>query len=469
MKKHLFLLLFLSTTVLAQTGIGTTTPAVKLHVKSNGQILRLEGSDHAYVELYPQGPTTRYAYLGYPGAGSSTLTLMNQFSTGLLAFGTNNTSRMWLNAEGKLGIGTSTPATSLHIENGNLFGSGDPGNTIVPSLYINNTNSASATAHSILTLRTNNSGGGNPYLSFDINGVKGYSMGIDNADGDKFKFQNSWDFNTTYTPILTITSDNRVGIGTASPQVPLHVASYVTQYVNTYGYLSQTNAQGSYVANTNINYSIMADQRIRAPEFNAISDARIKKDIYKLNIADQLSALKKLQVVTYSYIDQLANGNKSKTGFIAQEVETVNAQFVNQTSDFIPSVFNVAKTALMENEELKITTEKPHDFAKGDVVKFFAEGKKEVVKTIEEVKDSHSFTVIGWTERTDNLFIYGKKVADFRAIDFDQITALSVGAIQELSKQIDSLKIENEKLNKEIQAKQSDFENRLKLLESKIK
>lgn len=77
--------------------------------------------------------------------------------------------------------------------------------------------------------------------------------------------------------------------------------------------------------------------------------------------------------------------------------------------------------------------------------------------------------VIGWTEQTTNLFIYGKKVADFRAIDFDQITALSVGAIQELSKQVDSLKIENEKLNKEIQVKQSDFENRLKLLESKIK
>jgi cell division protein FtsB len=85
------------------------------------------------------------------------------------------------------------------------------------------------------------------------------------------------------------------------------------------------------------------------------------------------------------------------------------------------------------------------------------------------VNDAHSFSVIGWTERTDNVFIYGKKITDFRAIDFDQITALSVGAIQELSKQMESLKLENEKLNKEIKAKQSDFENRLKLLESKIK
>jgi hypothetical protein len=464
MKKILFFLL-VSIGALSQTGIGTTTPAVKLHVKSNGPILRLEGSDHSYMELYPQGASTRYGYIGYPNASSTNLSFMNQFSTGLLAFGTNNTNRMWLNADGKLGLGTSTPATTMHIENGNIFGSGDPGNTVVPSLYINNTNSTSTTAHSILTIRTNNSGGGNPYLSFDINGVKGYSMGIDNVDGDKFKFHNNWSFNNSNTPILTITSDNRVGIGTTSPEVPLHVASSVTQYVSVYGYLSQGGSSGSYGAYTNINYSIMADQRIRAPEFNAISDVRIKKGITSLNPTNQLADLNRLRVVDYAYIDQLAHGNKTKTGFIAQEVEAVNTQFVNHSTDFIPSVFALAKSVSLNKDVMTVSTENSHGFTKGDVVKFYAEGKKEVIKAIVEVNDAHSFSVIGWTERTDNVFIYGKKISDFRAIDFDQITALSVGAIQELSKQVDSLKIENEKLNK----KTADFEKRLMQLESKIK
>jgi chaperonin cofactor prefoldin len=40
-----------------------------------------------------------------------------------------------------------------------------------------------------------------------------------------------------------------------------------------------------------------------------------------------------------------------------------------------------------------------------------------------------------------------------------------VAAIQELSKQVDKLKVENEKLNK----KTADFEKRLMQLESKIK
>jgi hypothetical protein len=264
----------------------------------------------------------------------------------------------------------------------------------------------------------------------------------------------------------------KVGIGTTSPQVPLHVASSVAQYVNVYGYLNQNQAQGAYTANTNVSYSIQADQRIRAPEFNAISDTRIKKDVLKLNTKKQLGELNQLKVVNYSYIDQLVNGTKSKTGFIAQEVEQVNPQFVNQSKDFIPSVFALAKSAKLENEIVNVTTEQPHGFQKGDEVKLFAEGKKEIIKTIEEVKSPQEFSVKAWDAPTDNVFVYGKKVTDFRAIDFDQITALSVASIQELHHQIETLKRENASLKKRvidtIQKQQSDIEKRLLQLELKL-
>jgi hypothetical protein len=453
-----------------RVGIGNTSPSQTLDVTGTGKFS---------TTIINAGTRT---YFGKDGANmhwlatSDAISEPNNLAYGFESNGSSiqlhkwyigGTEKMQLSNSGKLSIGTIIPSTSFHIENGNTFGT-DPSNTTSPSAYIFNNNNASTSAHASLAIRTNESGGGNPYLSFDIKGVKGYSMGIDNADGDKFKFHNNWNLNNSSNPILTITSDSRVGIGTTSPAASLHVASYVDQFVVSYGYLS-TGGAGSGTYNQSLPYSIQADGRIRAPEFNAISDVRIKKGITSLNPTNQLADLNRLRVVDYTYIDQLANGNKNKTGFIAQEVEAVNARFVNQTSDFIPSVFALAKSVLVENEVVKITLEKPHGFAKGDVVKFFAEGKREVVKTIYEVKDIHSFSVIGWTEQTTNLFIYGEKVADFRAIDFDQITALSVGAIQELSKQVDSLKSENEKLNKEIQVKQSDFENRLKLLESKIK
>ncbi|MEY4047575.1 MAG: hypothetical protein RL284_1126 [Bacteroidota bacterium] len=388
--------------------------------------------------------------------------------------GASETNGIAILENGNVGLGTAIPTSRLNLEGGGIrLATGFSNSTNRPAL-----NSGSIGNYEIRGVGTGgsgtaqNDGGDDGLLRLSAGG--GTNIGAQSSI-DISGFSTVSDMNknivmrTGGTERLRINADGNVGIGTASPLVPLHVASYVSQYVNTYGYLSQSNVAGSYAANTNVLYSIMADQRIRAPEFNAISDARIKKGITLLNTESQLSALNKLQVVNYTYIDQLANGNKNKTGFIAQEVEAVNAQFVNQTSDFIPSVFALAKSVQEENDVLKITLEKPHGFAKGDVIKFFVEGKREVVKTIDEVKDLDSFSVIGWTEQTTNLFIYGKKVADFRAIDFDQITALSVGAIQELSKQVDSLKIENEKLNKEIQVKQSDFENRLKLLESKIK
>jgi hypothetical protein len=277
---------------------------------------------------------------------------------------------------GKVGFGTTTPGTSLHIENGNIFGS-DPSVTTSPSMYIYNNNNASTTAHSSLAIRTNGGGGGNPYLSFDVNGVRGVSMGIDNADGDKFKIQNNWNLNNIATPALTITSDNRIGIGTASPAASLHVASSVVQSVGAYGFLNANGNVGAGGTTQNISYSIQADQRIRAPEYNAFSDSRIKKDIMRLNSDKQLAELNKLKVVNYSYIDQLLNGNKIKTGFIAQEVEAVNPKFVNQSIDFIPSVYALAQSSKIENRVLHVTTDQPHGFIKGDEVKLFAQGKKE--------------------------------------------------------------------------------------------
>lgn len=250
----------------------------------------------------------------------------------------------------------------------------------------------------------------------------------------------------------------RLGVGTTSPGAPLHVSGSVSQTLTythwgagtacwnclngTVGVAQTTNFAG--------NYSIQSDAIIRASAFNAVSDARIKRDIVKQNTAHKLSILNQLNVVNYSYIDKLVNGTKTKTGFIAQQVESVNPEFVNRSSDFIPSVFSMATTAVMQNESLLVTTATPHGFEKGDEVKLFAEGKKETVLTIDDVKNPNTFSVKGWSASTKDLFIYGKKVSDFRAIDFDQITALSVASIQELSRQIQRLKAENDNLKKNV-------------------
>ena len=106
MKKVLFIILAISvfTKTNAQTGIGTTTPAVKLHIKSNAATFRLEGTDHTYMEFFPQGSVTRFGYFGYPNASSLHLTMMNQNASGSLVLGTNSLSRLTIDNSGNTSL-----------------------------------------------------------------------------------------------------------------------------------------------------------------------------------------------------------------------------------------------------------------------------------------------------------------------------------------------------------------------------
>jgi hypothetical protein len=309
MKKLIFFLL-MSVKVFAQTGIGTTTPAVKLHVKSNGGIFRMEGSDHAYMELYPQGSSTRYGYLGYPAASSTTLTLMNQFSTGALTFGTNNTNRMWLNSDGKLGMGTSTPGTSLHIENGNNFGT--PANTTSPSIYVMNTNNASTTANSSVSVRTAGIGGGKPYYSLDVSGAFGYSMGINNPT-DQLIINASWDFNTT-------TANNAIIInrgGRSRVLIPEQGGAVMTDWPIWGGGLAT--------------YDICSASII-ASNFVTRSDRRLKNNILGID-STAISKYLNLRPVTFYWNQDKPRDPSLQFGLIAQEVESIFPEMVNTGTD----------------------------------------------------------------------------------------------------------------------------------------
>ena len=103
-----------------------------------------------------------------------------------------------------IGYGTINPTVKFHMENaGATYTS--PATNNVPTIYLYNSNNASTSAHAILALRTNSANGGNPFISWDISGVLGYSMGIDNADADKLKLSATWSSVATST-ILTFTS-----------------------------------------------------------------------------------------------------------------------------------------------------------------------------------------------------------------------------------------------------------------------
>jgi hypothetical protein len=115
MKLHLFLLLFAPAVYGQNVGIGTSTPATPLHIRSTvGQVLRVEGTN-PYISFFNGS-----VYSGYLWYNSDKMELGTPVGSGepvLIAPGRINTA--YFTTAGNVGIGIASPTEKLHI-NGNL-------------------------------------------------------------------------------------------------------------------------------------------------------------------------------------------------------------------------------------------------------------------------------------------------------------------------------------------------------------
>ena len=100
-----------------------------------------------------------------------------------------------------VGIGDTTPDAKLDVE---FDGIGEDG------IRINARNTSSS--------------GGDPIVGFEIQGVRKFTMGVDDSDGDKFKIGTSA---LTTSTRLTITSAGDVGIGDTTPDAKLDVVGVI--------------------------------------------------------------------------------------------------------------------------------------------------------------------------------------------------------------------------------------------------
>ena len=98
----------------------------------------------------------------------------------------------------KVGIGTDSPASPLHIKEDNSVTGTSAGLTI------------------------ENDGTGDAVAQFLLTGSRRFVVGIDNSDSNKFKIARSSDLNTD--AIMTLDGSSNVGIGTTSPSQKLQVS-----------------------------------------------------------------------------------------------------------------------------------------------------------------------------------------------------------------------------------------------------
>jgi hypothetical protein len=99
-------------------GIGINAPAAKLHINSNSsEALRIDGASPMYSSIFENGLYRGYfgSYSGNPedvdfGTGGG--------SSGSLHLTTGASPKLTINANGRVGIGTTTPAANLEIKSG---------------------------------------------------------------------------------------------------------------------------------------------------------------------------------------------------------------------------------------------------------------------------------------------------------------------------------------------------------------
>lgn len=466
-----------------KVGINTKTPASNLHIHE-----ALAANSFASFTNNTSGSTANDGLL--VGINSFADAYILQRENKNLFFGTNNITYMNIRPDGNVGIGGSPADYKLQIQNGDLaiYNSFDlknwilnynslsdyfgifENNTSTPRLVVANGGNVGIGTNAPASKLQVNNGAISLHNSTDN---KRWSLGYDSNDdyfyidefgeGRRFYIKNGGyvgigvdvpaEMLDVYDNIKSWSyfADNSIGIRTNNPQFPLEINGSSNQNYS-YGYLNSTAHTGT--ASGANDYSMKASHRILATEFNAYSDARHKRVLRLADNKQDLALLSELKVTHYQYIDTISKSNLPKYGFIAQEVEKVMPEAVTKIgTEYIPDMFCLAtKIAFDEGgQKLIITLPTAHNYQKGDTIKLITQ--KEHFKTISQIIDSKTIVVENWLENVDKVFIFGKKVKDFRTVDYDRIFTLGISAIQELNRELESMKMAYEQRLSALEAK----------------
>ena len=265
-----------------------------------------------------------------------------------------------------------------------------------------------------------------------------------NGNGANLKFY-TWGCNTSIArEVMRIDQLGRVGIGTSSPEVPLHVAAKVPYSAGPYGYISQ-DGSGRVTGKTSFEVSIQADGRIVAPEMDALSDARLKTVVGRSDATADLARLQQLRITDYTMRDRVQFGDRQFKKIIGQELEEVFPQAVHQHTGFLPDIYVLASQAQRQGEALLLTLPAglPQAATAGQRLKLIGSAG-EVLATVAEpaAAGSQQLLVTGadsLADATEPIFVFGLEHTDVRTVDYDALGMLNVSATQALARQVQDL------------------------------
>jgi hypothetical protein len=405
---------------LGNIGIGTSNPQGNIHISSSNGRIRI--TDNI------TGNTSNDGFIIGIDSNQRGLIWNNENSD--IIIGTSNQERLRITSNGRIGIGTDNPQSTLDI-NGDL--------NIMGNLLINN----NIFSNQSLKFNSNVFFYNNNELNIsNINKINNYPLQNSNTitltsdfinisnliiNGNIYKSSNINSSNIIENFWLKspINSNNiyynrgNIGIGTTNPQFgTLHI-------------IGDLNITGNYKVN-GANLSISG---------TTFSDERIKNNIINLedNILEKVSNLKAKK---FNYINNEENDNYVNYGFIAQEIKEIIPEAIRIKEDYIPNIYNSFQ--IIENNKIITNEDLRYKLNINDIIKI-----KNIYNNIIYTKIIDISSNIIYIDKDiigDNCFIYGKKVNDFHLLDKSYLYTLNISAIQKINNLINELtnKIENQ-------------------------
>ena len=383
-------------------------------------------------------------------------------TTGITASGVDCTlsdSKMVIQHDGNVGIGTTSPGAPLEIYKKG-HGNDEKGGAIILSRY----------AHGVDGVNNTNY----PYRGSCI-----WHEYVGPLYKDSMCFASSSSANPyTLSPSMVLTNDGNVGIGTTIPKSQLHIsrtysgsthyglqvgrtddwssAEFASVYTaiiyDAIDTVNNTDAGGVWsncgAGTMYLQYYSRGDiwmckngGSVKFGSSGSVvhsSDRRIKKNIVDVpdNLALQL--VRDIPCRYYNYIDEKSNGSEKTIGFIAQEVKEVFPMAVLTNDKFIipnemRNLENISWEEIQDgsNNKYKLTC----DLQNVSGIKYELIGSN-------DDNDKRHYEIIGnsdntftFEEKWNNVFCYGREVDDFHTLDKQKLFALNFSATQELDRQ----------------------------------
>ena len=214
-------------------GIGTDTPQALAHLESTDPYLRISDSNSSNttqatgrIEWWDRNNTALLGKIGYLSSSDLDLSLYNTVA-GKLKFFTNDTERMTILSDGKVGIGTTDPGYALHVKSGHATNDTNTGGGTLALQGTDSTLSAGTQLGTIYFLGSDTTyTSHNTQIGAKIVGEATADWDVNDVDDAPTELQ-FWtcdnDAANSIAQRMVIDRNGKVGIGITAPEEELHV------------------------------------------------------------------------------------------------------------------------------------------------------------------------------------------------------------------------------------------------------